>query len=227
MATPDVIPRWLETFPGLTSLESEHLETLKAKVRFVRLDAGDVAYRQGWPCPNYVMCLEGGTRSYKTSASGREILIYRVLAGQTCVLTTQCLLAGGTFPAESVAEADTLLAAVPAATFHELMAASPAFRRFVLDDFGQLLSSLMALIDEVAFSSLNERLARRLIAEANADGVVAKTHQQLAADLGSVREVISRQLSEWERSGFVRTSRGRIEIVDKSALASFRSAGAA
>lgn len=222
MPTQALTLRWLDMFPGLKTLEPGHLDLAKTRVRFPELKAGSVAYRQGWACPNYVMCLEGGTRSYKTSSSGREILLYRVTPGQTCVLTTQCLLAGGTFPAESVAEADTRFAALPAATFHELMADSPAFRRFVLDDFGHLLSRLITLVDEVAFSSLDERLARRLIAEADEQGVVAKTHQQLAADLGSVREVISRQLSEWERSGFVRTSRGRIEIVDKPALASYR-----
>lgn len=221
-----LVRRWFDLFPGLKALEPEHRALAGAHVSFPELDTGAVAYRQGWDCPNYVMCLEGGTRAFKTSGTGRELLIYRVGPGETCVLTTQCLLAGGTFPAESMAEAPTRFAALPAEAFHKLMARSPPFRQFVLDDFGQLLSSLITLVDEVAFSSLDERLARRLIAEADQQGMIAKTHQQLALDLGSVREVISRQLSEWERAGWVRTSRGRIEITDKSALASYRGGAA-
>ena len=83
------------------------------------------------------------------------------------------------------------------------------------------------LVDEVAFASLDLRLARRLLAEADAKGVVAKTHQQLALDLGSVREVISRYLSEWERMGWVHASRGSIEVTNRSALASYGSGEAA
>jgi CRP/FNR family transcriptional regulator len=167
------------------------------------------------------MCIEGQTRVFKTSESGREILLYQVGPGETCVLTTSCLMAGSPFPAESTAETDVLLAALPASTFHRLMGASPRFRKFVLDNYGDLLSSLITLVDEVAFASLDLRLARRLLAEANPQGVVAKTHQQLALDLGSVREVISRYLAEWERMGWVHASRGSIEVTNRSALASY------
>jgi CRP/FNR family transcriptional regulator len=101
------------------------------------------------------------------------------------------------------------------------MSASPRFRKFVLDNYGDLLSSLIMLVDEVAFASLDLRLARRLLAEANEQGVVAKTHQQLALDLGSVREVISRYLAEWERMGWVHAARGSIEVKNRAALASY------
>jgi len=214
--------RWLALFPGLTALAPEHLTFARAAVRFPELRERDVAYRQGGECPNYVMCIEGGTRTFKTSSSGRELLLYKVAAGGTCVFTTQCLLAGGTFPAESVAEAPTQLAALPAAAFHTLMGQSMQFRRFVLDDYSNLLATMISLVDEMAFASLEQRLAGRLIAEADGKGFIAKTHQQLALDLGSVREVISRYLGEWERAGWIRMARGRIEIVDRKALASQR-----
>jgi CRP/FNR family transcriptional regulator, anaerobic regulatory protein len=169
------------------------------------------------------MCLDGGTRAFKTSASGRELLLYRVGPGSTCVFTTQCLLAGGTFPAESVAEAPTRFAALPASAFHELMDGSAGFRRFVLDDYTTLLSNIISLVDEVAFLSLDQRLAQRLLVDSDAAGLITKTHQQLAADLGSVREVISRRLNEWERAGLIQTERGSIQILDRTAL---RRAGA-
>lgn len=222
MPGQSVIDNWTNLFPALGNLNSEHLATACDAVRFAELASGEVAYHQGWECPNYVMCVEGKTRVFKSSGLGREILIYRVGAGETCVLTTSCLMTGGTFPAESVAETPALLACLPAKTFHHLMMASLPFRRFVLDDYARLLNSMISLIDEVTFNSLDERLARRLLAEADAQGTVRKTHQQLALDLGSVREVVSRYLGEWERAGWIRTTRGRIEILSQADLAGYR-----
>jgi CRP/FNR family transcriptional regulator len=219
--TDDLISRWLASFPELGELEAEHRRDLLASTQFNRLRGGDIAYRQGQSCHNYVMCIEGQTRVFKTSESGREILLYQVGPGETCVLTTSCLIAGNPFPAESTAETDVLLAALPASAFNRLMTTSPRFRHYVLSNYGDLLSSLITLVDEVAFASLDLRLARRLIAEADTQGVVAKTHQQLALDLGSVREVISRYLAEWERMGWVHASRGSIEVRNRAALASY------
>jgi CRP/FNR family transcriptional regulator, anaerobic regulatory protein len=221
----DATDRWLDLFPALKDLAPEDMSLACGHVRFPEIEQGGIAYRQGWECPNYVMCIEGGTRTFKTSSAGRELLIYRVAAGGTCVFTTQCLLAGGTFPAESTAETPTRLAVLPAGTFHELMKNSAPFRHFVLDDYANLLASMISLVDEVAFSSLDERLAGRLLSEADSEGLVSKTHQQIALDLGSVREVISRYLAEWERAGWIKTARGRIEIVDRSALARYRAVG--
>ncbi len=216
-----LVSRWLASFPELAELEEEHRADLLGSTQFNRLRGGDIAYRQGQTCNNYLMCIEGQTRVFKTSESGREILLYQVGPGETCVLTTSCLMAGSAFPAESTAETDVLLAALPSSAFHRLMGSSPRFRKFVLDNYGDLLSSLIMLVDEVAFASLDLRLARRLLAEADSKGIVAKTHQQLALDLGSVREVISRYLAEWERMGWVHASRGSIEVRNRSALASY------
>ncbi|MET0381229.1 MAG: Crp/Fnr family transcriptional regulator [Methyloceanibacter sp.] len=221
MASQELLSRLLATFPELSELDEAHRMDLLGSTQFNRLRGGDIAYRQGQRCQNYVMCIEGQTRVFKTSESGREILLYQVGPGETCVLTTSCLMAGSGFPAESTAETDVLHAALPASSFHRLMSASPRFRKFVLDNYGDLLSSLIMLVDEVAFASLDLRLARRLLAEANEQGVVAKTHQQLALDLGSVREVISRYLAEWERMGWVHAARGSIEVRNRAALASY------
>ena len=163
MPNQDLISRWLASFPDLMELEEEHRGDLLGSTKFNRLRGGDIAYRQGQDCQAYVMCIEGQTRVFKTSESGREILLYQVGPGETCVLTTSCLMAGSAFPAESTAETDVLLAALPARAFHRLMGASPRFRKFVLDNYGDLLSSLIMLVDEVAFASLDLRLARRLL----------------------------------------------------------------
>jgi len=212
MPDTELISRWFALFPQLAKLEAAHRNELLAAIRFNRPNEADVAYRQGQTCHDYVMCIEGRTRVFKTSESGREILLYQVGPGETCVLTTSCLMAASGFPAESTAETDVLHAALPASVFHRLMGASPPFRQFVFDNYGDLLSSLITLVDEVAFTSLDLRLARRLLSEAKDQDKVLKTHQQLAHDLGSVREVVSRILSDWERIGWVHASRGSIEL---------------
>lgn len=222
MSNLQVIERWFDRFPALRRLQPQHLQMARDVVQFPVLQAGAVAYRQDWECPNYLMCLDGLTRVFKVSESGREILIYKVGGGGTCLLTTQCLLSGGNFPAESTAEQRTELAAIPADTFRHLMRESSEFRDFVLDDYAKLMSSMFNLVDDLAFGSLEQRLARRLIAEADREGIINKTHQQLAADLGSVREVISRYLGEWERSGVISIQRGQMRILDREALAGQR-----
>lgn len=213
---------WLARFPKLNTLQPDHLDDVLASATFPVLEAGDVAYREEWPCPNYVMCVDGRTRVFKMSPSARELLIYQVQSGGSCVLTTQCLLTGENFPAESVAETRTQLAAIPKATFHKMMDISPEFRAFVLDDYTKLLSKLVSLVDEVAFSSTGGRLARRLMTDADEDGRVTKTHQQLASDVGSVREVVSRCLADWEGLGWITAKRGEIIVVDRQALAKLR-----
>ncbi len=138
------------------------------------------------------------------------------------MLTTQCLLSGGGFPAQSIAEARTELAALPADTFRQIMRESEAFRDFVLDDYTKLLSGMFDLVAEIAFASLEQRLARRLLVEANADGIVWKTHQQLASDVGSVREVIGRLLGEWADIGLVEVRRGQVLLIDRASLVAGR-----
>ncbi len=214
--------RWLDLFPGLSAMTADHLKYAKEIVQFSELRNGDIAYLQGWECPHYLMCIDGQTRVYRRSTEGREVLVYRVTSGDTCILTTQCLLSGGTFPAESVAESDVRLAAIPSNGFRHLMDVSWVFREFVLNDYTRLLGSMFSLIEDVAFKSIDQRLTARLLADVGPDGVVNKTHQRLADDLGSVREVVTRKLGAWERSGWITTTRGSIIINDRAALARYR-----
>ncbi len=207
---------WLESFPDLLKLEPAAREKLAQAARIVEAPVGTIGYRETDPCNAYVMRLAGRSRVYKLSDTGREILLYRVGAGETCVLTTTCLLGRSRYPASTVVEEPIRDVVVPAATFHQLMVESDVFRRFVMSNYGDLISELIVLVDEVAFHSIAARLAGLLLEAPS--GVVTATHQQMADELGSAREVVSRQLKEFERSGWIRLMRGSVEVLDRAAL---------
>jgi CRP/FNR family transcriptional regulator len=207
---------WLEQFPQLLQMEPEAKAVLARHARIVEAPVGTIGYSEGMPCNAYVMRLAGQSRVYKISSSGREILLYRVAAGETCVLTTTCLLGRSDYPASTVVEEPIRDVIVPAPVFHQLMVDSSVFRRFVMENYGALISDLIVLLDEVAFHSLDARLAKLLLEEPGAQ--INRTHQQLAAELGTAREVVSRQLKRFEQKGWVNLGRGHIEILDRASL---------
>ncbi|HWT28993.1 MAG TPA: Crp/Fnr family transcriptional regulator [Methylophilaceae bacterium] len=207
---------WLAQFPALMDIEPEARALLARHARIVEAPVGTIGYSEGMPCKGYVLRLAGQSRVYKISSSGREILLYRVAAGETCVLTTTCLLGRSDYPASTVVEEPIRDVVVPAAIFHQLMIESPVFRRFVMENYGALISDLIVLLDEVAFHSLDTRLAKLLLDESGPQ--IHRTHQQLADELGTAREVVSRQLKRFEQKGWVSLGRGQIEVLDRDAL---------
>jgi len=207
---------WLETFPALLGLEPNARELLAKSARIVEAPVGTIGYSEGMPCNAYVLRLAGQSRVYKMSSGGREILLYRVAAGETCVLTTTCLLGRSDYPASTIVEEPIRDVIIPAAAFHQLMIDSAVFRRFVMENYGALISDLIVLLDEVAFQSLDARLAKLLLESSTPD--ISRTHQQIAAELGTAREVVSRQLKRFEQKGWVTLGRGHVELLDRKAL---------
>lgn len=207
---------WLELFPELHDLDQNSRSILAKYSRIVEAPVGTIGYREGTPCGAYVMRLSGRSRVYKMSANGREILLYRVAAGETCVITTTCLLGNSDYPASTIVEEPIRDVLIPASAFHQLMLDSNIFRRFVMTNYGALISDLIVLLDEVAFHNLEARLAKILL-DANATQI-SRTHQQIADELGTAREVISRQLKRLEQKGSVSLGRGLIEIINRNSL---------
>lgn len=207
---------WLNQFPELSGLEPPARELLAKHTRIVEAPVGTVGYREGGACGAYVMRLAGQSRVYKMSASGREILLYRVGPGETCVITTTCLLGNSDYPASTIVEEPIRDVILPAAAFNQLMVDSKVFRTYVMTNYGALISDLIVLLDEVAFHSLDARLAKLLL-DANSLHI-ARTHQQIADELGTAREVVSRQLKRFEQKSWVALGRGDIEIKDRVSL---------
>ena len=207
---------WLSLFPELAQLDQHAKEILAKYARIVEAPIGTIGYREGMPCGAYVMRLAGKSRVYKMSTSGREILLYRVGAGETCVITTTCLLGDSDYPASTIVEEPIRDVLIPANAFHQLMIDSAVFRKFVMTNYGALISDLIVLLDEVAFHSLNARLAKVLL-DANTT-TITRTHQKIADELGTAREVVSRQLKRLEQNRAVSLGRGHVEITDRKTL---------
>ena len=207
---------WLNIFPELMQLDAGAKELLARYARIVEAPVGTIGYREGDSCGYYVLRLTGKSRVYKMSSSGREILLYRVGAGETCVITTTCLLGNSDYPASTIVEEPIRDVIVPALIFNQLMIDSKVFRTYVMVNYGALISDLIVLLDEVAFHSLDARLAKLLL-DANSLHIT-RTHQQIADELGTAREVISRQLKRFEQKSWVALSRGDIQMKDRASL---------
>jgi CRP/FNR family transcriptional regulator, anaerobic regulatory protein len=209
---------WIARFPGLSGLETTVRERLVREGRITQVPAGTRIFGPGKPPTQLLLLLDGSVRVQQTSEGGREIVLYRIEAGQSCVLTTACLLAYEDYLAEGIAETDVTAVAVPRQVFDELLAGSAQFRSFVFTAYSRRITDLFRVIDEVAFQRVDIRLAQRLVDLSRGTGAVRATHQELAAELGTAREVISRQLQEFQRRGWIAQARGAIALRDRAAL---------
>lgn len=209
---------WIGLFPALAAMRPADRALLEQSGRIVDLPAGHVVFRPGEPCAHFLLVLDGSVRVQLVSRQGREIVLYRVGAGETCVLTTAGLLGTANYEAEGTVERPTRAVALPRAPFVALLGCSAAFREFVFATYGERLTEIMLRLQEVAFESIDRRLAAKLLERADARGRVALTHQELATELGTAREVVTRHLRELQRAGTVEVARGEVLITDLGAL---------
>lgn len=203
-----------DRYPVLAALPPAVRDAALARLQTLRVPAGTVLFDDHQACEGFPFVLRGSIRVIKASASGRELPLYRVAPGETCVISSSCLLGHEDYNARGVAETDTELVLLPKAVFDELLA-EPAFRGFVFHLFAERIADLMQLIEEVAFHKLDQRLAALLLGKGR---VLHTTHQHLADELGSVREIVSRLLKGFAAQGLVKLSREQVEIVDAAGL---------
>jgi len=206
--------RLAERYPVITALAPAARERLLRAARWIEVPAGAVVFDERQACEGFPFVVDGSIRVGKCAPSGRELPLYRVGAGETCVISSSCLLGREDYNARGVAETDTVLMLLPRPVFEALLA-EPAFRDFVFRLFADRIADLMQLIEEVAFRKLDQRLAALLLGKGR---VLHVTHQQLADELGSVREIVSRLLKGFSDQGLVRLAREQIEIVDAAGL---------
>ena len=211
---------WVSRFKELDGLEDRLKRKLAAQSRIVTLKKGDVVFGHGASPETLLLLLDGTVRVQQQSDAGREIVLYRVQAGESCVLSTAALLAYDEHSAVGIAETDVRAAAIPRAVFDDLIATSKQFREFVFRSYSRRITDLFFVIDELAFRRVDIRLAQKLLDLADESGRLKATHQQLAAELGTAREVISRQLQEFRRRGWVELARGEVKLLAPEKLRS-------
>ncbi|MGF1630137.1 MAG: Crp/Fnr family transcriptional regulator [Kiloniellaceae bacterium] len=211
-------PDWITRFPELAKLTPAEQKLVAERAQAVSLPAQTTIFAPGMPAENFLLLLEGTVRVQQVSSGGREIVLYRVTGGESCIMTTACLLSQETYNAEGVTETQVDAVAVPKAAFDELMARSAEFRRFVFSDYSSRITDLLHVVEEVAFERIDKRLAQKLLDLADSEGRLSATHQELAVELGSAREVVSRHLKEFQRRSWLEMTRGLIRLTDRASL---------
>ena len=204
-----------ERFPLLRE-DQGLLEGILAVGKEVTLPKGYQIYLQGDACQGISFLLEGLARVYRVAETGREITLYEVFPGETCILNAACILGRQNYPANATVSQEARAFLVPANVFRELLQKSSALQRYVFELLSFRMTDLMELVEEVAFRRMDERL-RDYLEEKSTNGVLAATHQTIAADLGTSREVVTRLLRDMEQQGMVRLNRGEIVLLSLSA----------
>ncbi|MFM6985415.1 MAG: Crp/Fnr family transcriptional regulator [Hydrogenophaga sp.] len=180
----------------------------------VTVPAGTVLFRESDACQGFPLVLRGEVRISRSAANGRELELYRVAPGEMCLVSSASLFAEQPLGARGVATADTTLCLLPPPQFRAALGDAP-FRQYVLGLFAQRMADLTGLIEAVAFQRLDSRLAATLLGHGSP---LRTTHQSLADELGTVREMVSRLLHRFERDGLVALSRESIAIRDSAGL---------
>jgi CRP/FNR family transcriptional regulator len=202
-------------YPVLSRLTAAEQDALRREVQSAHIPAGTVLFDLDSPCSLFLLLTAGTVRVVKPALSGREIVLYRLDPGDSCILTVSCLLGESSYPARGVAETDVAAYILPRPLFYRLLGDSEPFRAFVFRYFAARISELMQLVEEVVFGALDQRLANLLVTQGPR---LEMTHQQIADELGTVREVVSRRLKVLEQQGLVRLRRGQVEVLDLKRL---------
>ena len=207
--------RLLALYPALAALTQEEIAALcKPEVTAV-IAQGTELFAERQSCRGFPLLIEGSIKVVKNTPAGREMLLYRVEPGGSCVITSSCLLGHTRYTARGIAETPLRMLMLPTALFEKLIAGNAAFRDFVFHLLAERIAELMLLVEEVAFHRLDQRLAKLLLGKGEP---IHATHQTLADELGSVREIVSRLLKGFAAQGLVTLGRERIELVDRDGL---------
>lgn len=196
-------------FPALGNLPPALASELERQALPLEAKAGTLLFDAGSACQALPLVISGSIKVSKRAENGREIRLYGVNPGELCIVTVSCLLGGDPYPATGLAETPVSAVALPRPLFLRLAAEHPPFREVVFALFSERLTGLMQLVEEVAFRKLDQRLAAWLVARGP---TIAASHQAIADELGSVREIVSRLLKQFEDQRWVRLGRERIEV---------------
>ena len=215
---------WLSGFPMLQNIKDETwLETLK-KIDLLDVPAGITVFRPGDECRNLLFLIRGRVRVFMTGDNGREIVLSHLNGGDLCVFTLTTLLQTAAYSVEAITEEPTRAACLPASDFREAFARSRGFQDYILENLSMRMHDTLFLLQQVAFDRLETRLANFLLRNAREREEIEITHQQIASELGTTREMVSRILKSMERRGCISLRRRHIRLTDTHGLQAIHSA---
>lgn len=207
----------LRAFPAFAGADDHVLSELTEKTHHHKVPAGFMTSMQGTQCEHFPIVLDGTARVFTIGDNGREITLYRLKPGEGCVLAAASILSDLPLPAFAVTESENDLLLVSPAVFNDWFDRLAFWRRFVVSLISQNLAQVIAVTNATAFRRLDARVASHLL---ETPGPESKTtHQEIAAELGSSREVISRVLKSLEAEGLIKLHRGAVSLIDRAALA--------
>jgi len=218
MITEDQFMQALHTLPVLRQASPQLVNDFKRTAFFARIPAGRDVFVEGDEVDAIALLVSGVVRVYKVGETGREITLYRFGLGESCILTANAILSRQTFSAIATVEQDAEAIMIPSATFREWVQRHDLWRDFVFSLLSQRLSIVMEIVDEVAFRRMDIRVAVFLLERSRLHNPMIITHQEIAAELGSSREVISRILENLATKDIIRVVRGSIEVLDSELL---------
>ena len=189
------------------SSNTKAIQALASAATVSAAPAGAKLFASGDVCENFVIV-----------ASGEARVLFRLLPGQSCALTTSCLLSESPYYAEGVAETDLELITIPSSAFREALQASPDMMRFLLSDYAGRIAEMTALVDRLTSRDLSAELAEFLLSRADHSGMISLSHKSIADELGTAREVVSRKLKDWEKQSWVELHRGVLKVLNREAL---------
>ena len=200
--------------------QQDPLSFVREASQQVTLPANTTVFRQGDECAQYLFVLSGSVKVFSRAENGREVLLYRVRDNESCTLTTACLLGKNHYPAEGICETETTALAIPRNIFDQGLAQSELFRQMIFDQYAKRLTDVISVVEDLSFGRIDIRLARLLGKLAQENNDIEITHQSIATELGSAREVVSRQLKIFEQQGLIQLKRGHIEVINADGLKS-------
>ncbi len=216
---PEIVPNgWFDLYPALRAVDEPVWDIMAATARLARIPARTSVFCEGDACNHYTLVLEGSIKVQKATGGGHEIVLYHVEPGQTCALTACALLSGTRLTASAIAEMALTLVRIPKRPFLDALDQSPQLRQFVYRSINSQVTELISVIEAVAFVPTHERLGEFLLTKMSQQNPIHLTHQELANELGTAREVVSRLLKEFEHYGWVKLHRGWIEITNAASL---------
>jgi CRP/FNR family transcriptional regulator, anaerobic regulatory protein len=221
MLETEQLSRIVHILPGLRQADPQVLREFQRHAYWARIPAGRDIFAQGDPVGAIALLVAGSVRVYKVGETGREITLYRFSTGESCILSANAILNEQSFSAIATVEADAEAVMIPADVFRDWVNRYALWREFVFDLLSQRVANLMEIVDEVAFRRLDARVAAFLLERSQNQNPLTITHQEIAAELGSSREVISRVLGSLASQGLIKVGRGVIDVLDRPALEIF------